>query len=122
MLFFYSPGYCDIITIAVLSDPLSYTLEVTAIDLNQEDQSNSVSLRVQVIADDDCQLTISIDSPLEFDEDQLVPGSEVTTVNASSLCSGSSDDIAFEINEQSLQHPNGNLLFWLVKIERSANS
>ncbi|KAJ8022970.1 Protocadherin Fat 4 [Holothuria leucospilota] len=101
-------GYCDIITIAVLSDRLAYTLEVTAIDLNQEDQSNSVSLRVQVIADDDCQLTINIDSPLEFDEDQIVPGSEVTTVNASSLCSGSSDDIAFEIIEQTLQHPNGN--------------
>lgn len=111
MLFFHSLGYCDIITIAVLSDPLAYTLDVTAIDLNEEDLSDSVALRVQVITDDDCQLTISIDSPLEFDEDQLVPGSEVTTVNASSLCSESLDYITFEIIEQTLQHPNGKLLF-----------
>lgn len=92
---------------APLYAPSSYTLNIVVVDSDNETLQSETSVTVLVVGDITCLLSLSVDSPLMFDEDQIDPGDTVTTVSSNSTCSDS-DDIAYEITEQILEDSQGN--------------
>ncbi|PIK41823.1 putative protocadherin Fat 4 [Apostichopus japonicus] len=98
-------GRCEVITLVPLYAPFSSNVDVKVVDAGDDTKHSSASVLVVVISDG-CFLTLIVESPLEFDEEDLSPGDPVTDVSVNSTCTGPSD-FSYEITQQSLEDPDG---------------
>ncbi|XP_071829182.1 protocadherin Fat 4-like isoform X3 [Apostichopus japonicus] len=98
-------GRCEVITLVPLYAPFSSNVDVKVVDAGDDTKHSSASVLVVVISDG-CFLTLIVESPLEFDEEDLGPGDPVTDVSVNSTCTGPSD-FSYEITQQSLEDPDG---------------